>query len=222
VLKMSADQRQPLRLTFELDHRTRLVAAAERGLSAEEISEAGRLLRAGEPATDPRVARLVVALAQQERRGDLSLLFLWYLSLGLALWALIRLVGYPWNDLTLAAVLAALASGGMTRRTTRVRLRFPLAERRNTELLQAFGLDPTTAAQPPTEPETTPTAGPLTALARTAPGFVLVGLSTSVADSLLDHRRIAVAHVLVAGLAFGALGAALHLARAWYRAQGFD
>jgi hypothetical protein len=80
------------------------------GLTDEEVSEAHRLLLSGEPAHDPRVARLVVALAQDLAPTGSGLAAVGPLAAVTTGWATVRLASYPLDRITaLACVCAAVA-----------------------------------------------------------------------------------------------------------------
>jgi hypothetical protein len=210
---VDARERKPLRLSFDLDQRSGAVRAAQAGLSEEEIRTARRVLSSGQTASDPRIARLVVALAEQQRDGDVRLVAAWLGVFALVIWTMARLAIDP-LDATSAAVAAMAGAAGfaMTMRTRRV-LREVRAERENQQLLDTFRLEPIQAVSQHQS------VGPLRAIWKTVPALVLGVAVTAGLDTISGHHHVSVASVATRALLFSGLMAIVVLGCAWYRAQ---
>src|ERR1700749_758266 len=68
------------------------IAEAMRGLTAAEVARAHDLLERAEAAQDPRVARLVVAIATEQRRHPVLMAGPWLCTLGVIVACVVRLL----------------------------------------------------------------------------------------------------------------------------------
>jgi hypothetical protein len=200
-----------MRLSFDLDERSPSLRAAKTGLSNEEIATARSLLRTGEPATDPRVARLIVVLAEQEQRGDFSLAFDWLAAPAAVIWVLVRVLSYPLDAMTGAAALTAVLAVLTVARRAQLRSRLPRTLEAN-QLLAAASPTPDTEDAPPALSE------PGTAIRAMIPN-VIAGMIVGAGWSIIQDHHVTVADVMASALLFGIVSPLVRLIQAWYRAR---
>ncbi len=197
---------------FDFDERSAAVRAAQAGLTGEEIASARRLLRSGEPAADPRVARLVVALGEEEQL-DGGLVVTLVIGLICVIWAVARLAAYPLNALTWVAIAAAVAVGVPAVRGTIHRFRLPRAIEANRLLATAAGVQPVPHDAEPAA------LGPRRAALAVLPA-VMSGAGVGALLGLAGHHhRVTVGAVVLGALLVGVIPSLFTLARGWYRAR---
>src|SRR5262249_47421181 len=192
---MDTGERDRLQATFDLDERAPELRAATADLTSDEIRTAVRLLERGEGAHDPRVARLVVTLAERRRKGAGMMVFTWLCCAGLVAWALIRLVTGDRDAATWILLgLAVTSVLGTIREAVEYR-RLPRAERANRELAEAAGPSPVPADAARI------TTGPWGAVQRTLPTYLISGAVFALLDVTISGKPLTVARiVLVAAL----------------------
>jgi len=197
-------QRRP-GVRFDFDERSAAIRAAQADLTAEETASARRLLRSGEPAADPRVARLVVALGEEEQL-DSGLVVTLVIALICLIWAVARLAAYPLNAVTWVAIAAAVAVGIPAVRGTIHRFRVPRALEANRLLATAAEVQPVPHAPEPVA------LGPRRAALAVLPVLVSGAIAGAVLSLPGHHHRATVGAVVFGALLAGVIPSLFTLA----------
>ena len=125
------------------------VTIAQGSLTPEELQQAKRLAKSGQAASDPRLARFIVALAQETRPPTLVLAQILLAVAGCAGVAVWQFTDHGTTVIGVAAAALVLLLGYTTIGATRRWLRYPRAERRNLDVLERYKIAPATRAPRP-------------------------------------------------------------------------
>jgi hypothetical protein len=210
---MDAADRRPLNATFVVDEPSPEVRSALADLTSDEVATAQRLLNRGEAAQDPRVAHLVVTLAQQRRKTQGFTQFTWLCSGAIGLWAAVTVLSGHRDTGTWALVVLAAAALLSTIVEVRHYRRLPLAERANREVAAAYDARSASGSPPRA------TVGLLGALRATLPAYALSGAFFGLLDTAVSGKPLTLHRVVLVSALWAVAMTLLSLGRAWRRAQ---